>query len=150
MRVSNKLNAGPARMRVLGQGCTDSGVLRQHTCLRCGNTWWPRRPSKPLRCPGCKSPYWDRPRKLIKKAPSSVVASVSPEKLHSSLSREMARAFGTGQPEAEGMADRSLAKALEVLKEMKASGRTWHEMAERVEREFGTPLDKEQLKALVR
>jgi hypothetical protein len=48
------------------------------------------------------------------------------------------------------MADRSLAKALEVLKEMKAIGRTWQEMTERVEREFGTRLDKDQLKALVR
>ena len=56
----------------------------------------------------------------------------------------------TGQPEAVGMADRSLAKALEVLKEMKAIGRTWQEMTERVEREFGTRLDKDQLKALVR
>ena len=62
----------------------------------------------------------------------------------------MARAFRTDQPEAEGMADRSLAKALAVLKDMKAAGRTWQEMAARVEREFGTKLDKEQLKALVR
>ena len=62
----------------------------------------------------------------------------------------MAKAFGTGQPEAVGMADRSLTKALEVLKAMKAAGRTWNEMAERVGREFGTKLDKEQLKALVR
>ena len=37
-----------------------------------------------------------------------------------------------------------------IYKEMKAAGRTWQEMAERVEREFGTRLDKDQLKALVR
>jgi len=49
-----------------------------------------------------------------------------------------------------GLADRSLVKALDVLKEMKAAGLTWQEMAERVEREFGTRLDKDQLKALVR
>ena len=48
------------------------------------------------------------------------------------------------------MADRSLTKALEVLKEMKAAGQTWHEMAERMEREFGASLEKDQLKALVR
>lgn len=66
------------------------------------------------------------------------------------MGREMAKAFGTGQPGALGMADRSLAKALAVLKDMKAAGRTWQEMAGRVEREFGTKLDKEQLKALVR
>jgi hypothetical protein len=43
-----------------------------------------------------------------------------------------------------------LPKALEVLKEMKAAGRTWAEMAERVQKEFGAQLDKDQLKALVR
>jgi len=62
----------------------------------------------------------------------------------------MAKAFGTGQHEVVGMQDRSLVKALTVLKDMKAAGRTWQEMAEQVEREFGTKLDKEQLKALVR
>ena len=46
--------------------------------------------------------------------------------------------------------DRSLSKALEVLKDMKAAGRTWAEMAETVKTEFGTQLDKDQLKALVR
>ncbi|MDE3050954.1 MAG: hypothetical protein KGJ48_13770 [Nitrospirota bacterium] len=49
-----------------------------------------------------------------------------------------------------GTEDRSLGKALTVLKDMKAAGRTWQEMAERVEREFGTRLEKDQLKALVR
>jgi len=44
----------------------------------------------------------------------------------------------------------SLSNALEVLKEMKAAGRTWAEMAERVQTDFGTQLDKDQLKALVR
>ena len=46
--------------------------------------------------------------------------------------------------------DRSLAQALHVLKEMKAAGRTWQEMGERMEREFGASLEKDQLKALVR
>ena len=46
--------------------------------------------------------------------------------------------------------DRSFSKALEVLKDMKAAGRTWAEMAETVKTEFGTQLDKDQLKALVR
>ena len=46
--------------------------------------------------------------------------------------------------------DRSLSKALEVLKDMKAAGRTWAEMAETIKTEFGTQLDKDQLKALVR
>lgn len=46
--------------------------------------------------------------------------------------------------------DRSLGKALAVLKEMKIDGRTWQEMTDRVEQEFGVRLEKEQLKALVR
>ena len=46
--------------------------------------------------------------------------------------------------------DRSLSKAQEVLKNMKAAGRTWAEMAETVKTEFGTQLDKDQLKALIR
>ncbi|MGH7148547.1 MAG: hypothetical protein ACREIJ_11705, partial [Nitrospiraceae bacterium] len=116
-------------MRVLGQGSPESGVLHQQTCLRCGNTWWPRRLSKPVRCPRCKSSYWACPRK-VKRMPLPVVASVSPQELQNSLGREMAKAFGTGQPKAIDMADRSLAKALAVLKEMKATGRTWQEMAE--------------------
>ena len=149
MSVSNGLRIDPTRMRVLGQGSPESAVLHQQTCLRCGNTWWPRRLSKPIRCPRCKSPYWARPRR-VKRMPAPVIASVSPKELQNSLGREMAKAFGTGQPEAVGMTDRSLAKALVVLKDMKAAGRTWQEMAERVEREFGTKLDKEQLKALVR
>ena len=49
-----------------------------------------------------------------------------------------------------GGEDRSLAKALEVLKAMKAAGRTWNEMAEQVQKEFGARLDRDQLKALVR
>jgi hypothetical protein len=46
--------------------------------------------------------------------------------------------------------NRSLGKALSVLKDMKAAGRTWQEMGDRVEQEFGVRLDKDQLKALVR
>jgi hypothetical protein len=41
-------------------------------------------------------------------------------------------------------------KALSTLKEMKAAGRTWLEMTERMEHEFGARLENEQLKALVR
>ena len=72
------------------------------------------------------------------------------EDLKDSLRVELGKALGlrTREPDARG--DRSLGKALEVLRAMKAGGQTWHEMAERVEREFGTTLDKDQLKALVR
>lgn len=32
-------------------------------CTRCGHEWFPRTPEKPMVCPKCKSPYWDKPRK---------------------------------------------------------------------------------------
>lgn len=34
---------------------------RALTCKRCGHAWIPRT-TRPLRCPACNSPYWDRDR----------------------------------------------------------------------------------------
>ena len=43
-------------------------IIKQLKCLRCGYTWFPRRPKKPKFCANCNSPYWDRPRrKKVKK-----------------------------------------------------------------------------------
>jgi hypothetical protein len=70
--------------------------------------------------------------------------------LAKSVCRKMARALGGGNEHGNDTEDRSLAQALNVLKEMKAAGRTWQEMGERMEREFGASLEKDQLKALVR
>jgi len=36
-------------------------------CKRCGHKWHPRKEEKPLICPKCKSPYWDRERKKERK-----------------------------------------------------------------------------------
>ncbi|MGE3979535.1 MAG: hypothetical protein AB7F94_18415 [Nitrospira sp.] len=73
------------------------------------------------------------------------------EKLAHSLGQKLTKALGRGDADHQGdHNDRSLAHALTVLKEMKAAGRTWQEMADRLEREFGTTLEKDQLKALVR
>jgi hypothetical protein len=58
--------------------------------------------------------------------------------------------LGTIGQKMEHQDNRSLSKALELLKDMKAAGRTWAEMAERVQTDFGAQLDKDQLKALVR
>lgn len=34
-------------------------------CYRCGHAWRPLNvDEKPTVCPKCKSPYWDRPKKL--------------------------------------------------------------------------------------
>ena len=37
-----------------------------YKCERCGYEWQPIKDS-PIVCPKCKSPYWDKPRKINKK-----------------------------------------------------------------------------------
>ena len=149
MSISNRLDHNPVRQRVLASGNAPSIELRQQVCHRCGKAWWPRRPNKPARCPGCKSPYWDRPRRL-KHPIMPVKESVNQMALTKALGRKMARTLGRGSERGIDTEDRSLAQALHVLKEMKAAGKTWQEMGERMEREFGASLEKDQLKALVR
>lgn len=38
-----------------------------YKCLRCGHTWVPRKKDCPRICPKCKSPYWDREKKITKR-----------------------------------------------------------------------------------
>lgn len=40
-----------------------------HKCLRCGYDWASRNPH-PIRCAKCKTPYWDK-EKRVKKEQSS-------------------------------------------------------------------------------
>ena len=143
MSLSNGLVKNPAHMRVLSKGKLDPQMLAQRTCLRCGKSWWPRAQNKPKRCPGCKNPYWDQPRR--EREPPTPRTY---EALTKALQEKVARKLGMSVMKQRQ--DHSLAKALAVLKEMKADGRTWQDMTERVEREFEVRLDKEQLKALVR
>jgi DNA-directed RNA polymerase subunit RPC12/RpoP len=150
MRLSKRIDQNPARSRVLLSGRERPGSLNQQRCYRCGKVWWPRQPRKPVRCPGCKSPYWDKPRRL-RQAVTPLTTSVNKEALTNSLGQTLTNALGRGDADHQGdHNDRSLAHALTVLKEMKAAGRTWQEMADRLEREFGTKLEKDQLKALIR
>lgn len=41
-------------------------MLEGYKCERCEHTWIPRETTEgePLVCPRCKSPYWNKPRKL--------------------------------------------------------------------------------------
>ena len=39
-------------------------MMKTNTCTRCGHKWYPRTPERPRVCPKCKSPYWDKPRKV--------------------------------------------------------------------------------------
>jgi hypothetical protein len=37
-------------------------------CDRCGHEWAPRKANaQPVVCPSCKSPYWDKPKKPVRK-----------------------------------------------------------------------------------
>ena len=148
MNVSRLLAGEAAPERVLGSE-KETPTLQQHLCHRCGKVWWPRRPRKPARCPGCKSPYWDRPRRP-RVAFATLKEGVNNQTLTNTLRRAATKALRDKNGLRNDDEDRSLSKALSVLKEMKATGRTWQEMGERMEREFGTRLDKDQLKALVR
>lgn len=39
-------------------------TVKQYHCCRCGHDWMPRKKDEvPLRCAGCKSPYWNVPAK---------------------------------------------------------------------------------------
>ena len=40
-------------------------------CERCGYTWWPRSTEPPVRCAGCGSAYWAKPRqrKMVPRSP---------------------------------------------------------------------------------
>jgi predicted Zn-ribbon and HTH transcriptional regulator len=40
-------------------------TLKGYQCERCNHKWIPREESEiPRVCPKCKSPYWDKPRKI--------------------------------------------------------------------------------------
>lgn len=37
--------------------------IKKYICSRCGHKWIPREDKKPVICPKCKSPYWDKPKR---------------------------------------------------------------------------------------
>ena len=108
MNISNRVDSHPVPQRVLASGNATSLELRQQACHRCGKVWWPRRPNKPARCPGCKSPYWDRPRRL-KHPIMPVKEPVNQMALTKSIGRKMARTLGKGSEHGKDTDDRSLA-----------------------------------------
>ena len=38
-------------------------TLKGYICERCKHKWVPRDNKKPMVCPKCKSPYWDKKRR---------------------------------------------------------------------------------------
>ena len=35
-----------------------------YRCERCSHQWVPRAETEPRVCPKCKSPYWDKPKRI--------------------------------------------------------------------------------------
>ena len=52
-KVLRELGNGDGRLYV---------VTDQLTCTRCGRRWEMRGNTPPKFCPGCNSPYWDKPK----------------------------------------------------------------------------------------
>ena len=77
-----------ARLRVLLSGSERPGSLNQQHCYRWGKVWWPRQLRKPVRCPGCKSPYWHKPRR-VRQAVTPSNESVNKETLSHSLGQTL-------------------------------------------------------------
>ena len=38
--------------------------IKGYKCERCGHEWAPRSEEIPIICPKCKSPYWNRAKKV--------------------------------------------------------------------------------------
>ena len=116
------------------------GSLREQQCLRCAHAWWPRRPTRSLRCPHCKSPYWDRPRRIGEQSADEMRTRI-----------ETGAAVATVKTKPDSPSDSlSFVAALELLKRLKTMGRSWSELAQELHRHCGVQLDKDQLKALLR
>jgi len=49
--------------RILVATLPGSSPVPTLRCQRCGHAWHPRSHAAPERCPGCNSPYWNKPRK---------------------------------------------------------------------------------------
>ena len=51
-------------------------------CERCGHIWRPRNETdEPRVCPKCKSPYWNKPRKVAKDKNEAKKITESPPKI---------------------------------------------------------------------
>ena len=126
--------------------------LNKRECLRCAYTWWPRQLKAPRRCARCKTPYWNQPRRKGAQSATGTGKHAPTPAAHNigdlSAVRPMESSVSTPPPKPEP--DRSFAKAMAVLQQMKRSGATWAQMAERLRQEFDVQLDKDQVKGLVR
>lgn len=50
-------------------------IIKQLECLRCGYKWYPNSPNPPKYCANkkCRSPYWDKPRRAVKRKENDIM-----------------------------------------------------------------------------
>jgi hypothetical protein len=63
-RPGNRNARRKSRLRRKNRQQHKGTMMKTNTCTRCGHKWYPRTPERPRVCPKCKSPYWDKPRKV--------------------------------------------------------------------------------------
>jgi len=39
-------------------------IISSLTCKRCGYSWIPRKVEIPITCPSCRSPYWNKEKRI--------------------------------------------------------------------------------------
>jgi predicted Zn-ribbon and HTH transcriptional regulator len=62
--INNNFYKYPEQVNIMAKvKITVDGFL----CERCRHKWVPKKEDLPLVCPKCKSPYWNKPRKKVKK-----------------------------------------------------------------------------------
>ena len=62
--VYSPLSNRPPEIRK-GEPLIEPPLVKKRRCKRCNYTWTPRRKQKPVQCPECKSPYWNKERKKV-------------------------------------------------------------------------------------
>lgn len=46
-------------------------TVTQLNCLRCSYVWLPRTVERPIKCPKCQSPYWNKMRRVPTQTPTT-------------------------------------------------------------------------------
>ena len=77
-------------------------AITMKTCTRCGATWYPRTPGRPVGCAKCHSPYWDKPRvyELRNRAPAK-------SRVESGTTKPITGASADGNPKGVATANTS-------------------------------------------
>jgi len=91
-------------------------------CLRCGHSWFPRRPERPTLCPSCGNAKWDQPKpgtvttpelkqiqsnpkdaRGLPHVPEGVILKSAQRALYSDLVAKLAEIIARGSPKLVGI-----------------------------------------------